>query len=306
MRSLELFAGAGGLALGIERAGFEHAAVVEMDDRACATLGINTDWPVVNDDVRALDYAAHADIDLISGGPPCQPFSQGGMHRADDDPRDMFPAAIEAIRESKPRAFLIENVAGLTRPTFAPYFGGILDALAGAGYAVTHALVNAADYGVPQVRRRVIIVGFRDDLGVQWAPPAPTHPQRCWVTVADALADLPDPEWFPEAAPFDDHLYQPNARSYPGHTGSPPDKPAKTLKAGVHGVPGGENMLRRADGSVRYFSVREAARLQTFPDDWRFAGEWTEALRQIGNAVPVQLAEIMARSVAAQLRHAGV
>ena len=306
MKSVELFAGAGGLALGIERAGFEHSVVVEMDDRACATLGLNTDWPVVSDDVRVLDYSEYAGIDLISGGPPCQPFSRGGQHRAARDQRDMFPATIKAISTARPRAFLVENVAGLTRPKFADYFGRALDALAAPGYVVNHVLVNAADYGVPQSRRRVFIVGFRDDLGVRWTPPAPTHSRQCWLTVADALSDLPDPEWFPDASPFDDHRFQPNARSYPGHTGSPASQPAKTLKAGVHGVPGGENMLRRADGSVRYFSVREAARLQTFPDSWRFVGEWTDALRQIGNAVPVKLAEIMACSVADQLRHADV
>ena len=251
-----------------------------------------------------MNFAAYAGIDLVSGGPPCQPFSQGGVHRAAHDPRDMLPAAIDVVRTAQPRAFIIENVAGLTRPRFSAYLGHTLDVLADAGYVVNHARFNAADYGVPQVRRRIFIVGFRKDLGIRWTSPAPTHPRQCWVTVADALADLPDPEWFPSEAP--DHRFQPNARSYAGHTGSPIDQPAKTLKAGVHGVPGGENMLRRADGSVRYFSVREAARLQTFPDDWTFAAEWTEALRQIGNAVPVTLAEVVACSVAEQLHHADV
>jgi DNA (cytosine-5)-methyltransferase 1 len=306
MQSIELFAGGGGLALGIERAGFEHVAVVEHDCRACATLTLNARWPIISDDVRALNYAAYTGIDLLSGGPPCQPFSQGGRHLAAHDLRDMFPAIIQAVHEAQPRAFLIENVAGITRQKFAAYFGQILDTLSAAGYVVSYTLVNAADYGVPQVRRRAFVVGFREDLDLLWAPPTPTHSQQSWLTVADTLADLPDPEWFPGATLFADHRFQPNARAYAGHTGSPLDKPAKTLKAGVHGVPGGENMLKRADGSLRYFSVREAARLQTFPDNWRFAGEWTEALHQIGNAVPVKLAEIMAQSVAVQLRYADV
>jgi DNA (cytosine-5)-methyltransferase 1 len=93
------------------------------------------------------------------------------------------------------------------------------------------------------------------------------------------------------------HRFQPGARSSAGHTGSPLDEPAKTLKAGVHGVPGGENMLVRADGSLRYFTIRESARLQTFPDDFRFHGAWSEAMRQLGNAVPVDLAEIIASDV---------
>lgn len=117
-----------------------------------------------------------------------------------------------------------------------------------------------------------------------------------WLTVRDALVGLPEPTM--EASPlFFDHVLQPGARVYPGHTGSFIDSPAKALKAGVHGVPGGENMLRRADGSVRYFSVREAARLQTFPDGYRFSGPWSEAMRQLGNAVPVRLAQIVAGSI---------
>jgi DNA (cytosine-5)-methyltransferase 1 len=126
--------------------------------------------------------------------------------------------------------------------------------------------------------------------------------EQPWRTVADALVGLPDPT---KAISADiivhNHRYQPGARSYPGHTGSPLHEPAKTLKAGVHGVPGGENMLRRPDGSVRYFTVRESARLQTFPDDYVFHGSWTETMRQLGNAVPVELAAVVGRSVAQQI-----
>jgi DNA (cytosine-5)-methyltransferase 1 len=118
--------------------------------------------------------------------------------------------------------------------------------------------------------------------------------------VRDAINDLPDPEKF-LTNKIPNHRFNPGARSYPGHTGSPLDEPAKTLKAGDHGVPGGENMLARTDGTVRYFTVREAARLQTFPDDYIFRGAWTEAMRQLGNAVPVRLAEVVASSVAKTL-----
>ena len=125
-----------------------------------------------------------------------------------------------------------------------------------------------------------------------------------WRTVRDALADLPDPEWESKSASrYRNHRFQPGARSYPGHTGSPYDEPAKTLKAGDHGVPGGENMLRRPDGSVRYFTVRESARLQTFPDDFIFHGSWTETMRQLGNAVPVTLAEVVAKSIREHLEN---
>jgi len=295
------------LALGVEAAGFEHVAVIERDQRACTTMETNTTWPVEPLDVREFDFAAHRHgVTLLSGGPPCQPFSRGGQHRAARDPRDMLPVAVDAVRMVKPEAFLFENVSGLARRRFRSYVDAIVDDFEDAGYWVKPVVVNAADYGVPQIRRRVFIGGLHRDFGRTWTPPLPTHDKAHWVTVADALADLPDPEFFPTASPFADHVFQPNARSYPGHTGSPPDRPAKTLKAGVHGVPGGENMLRRPDGSVRYFSVREAARLQTFPDAWQFPSTWTEAMRQIGNAVPVRLATIMAKSIAMHLDRAVV
>ncbi|ADL01343.1 DNA cytosine methyltransferase [Brevundimonas subvibrioides] len=368
MRSVELFAGAGGLGIGVARAGFEPAAVVEWDRWACETLLENKPWPVHRGDVREFSYDHLANIELVSGGPPCQPFSMGGKHNAFLDRRDMFPEAIRAVRELQPKAFIFENVKGLTRQAFANYLEYIrlqlrhpemearagepwLDHLArlerhetsgshaGLHYNVVLRLLNAANHGVPQKRERVFIVGFRSDLSTEWNFPAETHSARAlawaqgpegdywdqhkvarnnrpllvvppkerpesqpWLTVRDALVGLPDPQTRPEAAKaFPDHRFIPGARSYPGHTGSPLDQPSKTLKAGVHGVPGGENMLRRPDGSVRYFSVRESARLQTFPDDFLFHGAWGETMRQLGNAVPVRLAEIVAQSVRAQL-----
>lgn len=381
MRSVELFAGAGGLGMGADRAGFAPAAVVERDRHCCAAIRGNRDrgleplarWPLFEGDVRDFDFAAiGGGIDLVSGGPPCQPFSLGGRHRGPLDERDMFPQAIRAVRELRPRAFLFENVRGLARPAFANYFEyirlrlaypesvpraeeGWIDHLArlerrhaggrsgDLSYRVVARVLNAADYGVPQRRERVFIVGFRADLGVEWSFPPPTHSRdallwaqwraggywearglprpaeggraeaaarrlagepalRPWRTARDALAGLPDPETEPEAASrHANHRSRPGARSYPGHTGSPPDEPAKALKAGDHGVPGGENMLRHADGSVRYFTVRESARLQTFPDEFLFPGSWTETMRQLGNAVPVALAEALANSISTPL-----
>jgi DNA (cytosine-5)-methyltransferase 1 len=386
MRSLELFAGAGGLGLGVSRAGFRPAAVIEWDRYCCDTIRENqgrgldpvTHWPLIEGDVRDVDFAEiKGPIEFISGGPPCQPFSLGGKHRGQKDRRDMFPEAIRAVRELRPRAFVFENVKGLTRQAFANYFQYIQLQLAypcltraksedwpshlarlemhhtqgnakGLHYNVVARVLNAADYGVPQRRERVFLVGFRSDLGIQWSFPEATHSQEAllwsqwrkgdywerhefskrrrpendkaeiraagipkklhlkpWRTVRDVTADLPDPELHPKlAALFSNHRFQPGARSYTGHTGSPLDEPAKTLKAGDHGVPGGENMLLRPDGSIRYFSVRESARLQTFPDEFMFHGSWTETMRQLGNAVPVDLAKVVANSVRGQLEAA--
>ena len=378
MDAVELFVGAGGLGLGVSNAKFDPQTVIELDKYACDTLRENkrrrlpkiSKWPLWQGDVRDFDYSTvKGDIQLVSGGPSCQPFSIGGRHRAYADERDMFPEAIRAVRELKPKAFIFENVKGLTRVTFAAYFKYIelqmsypeivardgedwADHLGrlerhhttgrdtGLTYRVVSRVLNAANFGVPQRRERVFFVGFRADLGIEWTFPKETHSQnsllwnqlhgdywdrheiperhrwadarlklrasrleakpesKAWQTIRDALAGLPDPETEPEAScAFLNHNYQPGARSYVGHTGSPVDEPAKTLKAGVHGVPGGENMLRRPDGSVRYFSVRESARLQTFPDRFAFHGSWSESMRQLGNAVPVKLAQVIAEDI---------
>ena len=383
--SVELFAGAGGLAIGMANAGFHHAAVIEWNPNACETFRENQRhhancvgaWPLFEADVRKFDYGAldHGVI-VVSGGPPCQPFSLGGKHGGQMDERDMFPEAVRAVRELQPKAFIFENVKGLMRESFSSYFEYIHLQLTHptltrrkaeswadhrvrlekhhtsrqvkSEYNVVYRLLNAADFGVPQRRERVFLVGFRSDLEARWSFPEgtnseeallrskwitgeywqdhavakrnrpalePRHASRVerlktgdlfadqksrWLTVRDAIRDLPDPEKYPNNA-TPNHTFNPGARSYAGHTGSPLDEPAKTLKAGDHGVPGGENMLARPDGSVRYFTVREAARLQTFPDDFIFRGAWTEAMRQLGNAVPVRLAEAIARSVAQQL-----
>ena len=387
MKSIELFAGAGGLGMGVSSAGFTPVEVIERDPYCCDTirenrrLGIRpvADWPLVQGDVRVADFRRHeGKIALVTGGPPCQPFSIGGRHRAHDDARDMFPQAVRAVRETKPSAFIFENVKGLMRQTFKNYFEYIRlqmihpevvsrkdetwsdhlarleqhetsGSRAGLTYNVVTQLVNAADFGIAQKRERVFFVGFRSDLEIAWSFPEPTHSAdalawdqyrdgsywdghgvgwrqravserlrarawklgerptaRCWQTVRDAIGDLPDPERRrAKAGQIANHRFQAGARSYAGHTGSPLDEPAKTLKAGVHGVPGGENMLLKPDDKVRYFTVRESARLQSFPDDYVFHGSWSEAMRQLGNAVPVRLANIVAASVRQHLRGNG-
>lgn len=309
MISVELFSGCGGLALGLHRAGFEHAALVEWNADARATLALNKrlgvegarDWPEPMGDARAVDWTPfRGRVDLVAGGPPCQPFSIGGKHRGAGDRRDMWPEAIRAVREIRPAAFLFENVPGLARPAFSDYLERIRADLARpdpeVAYDVVVSRLDAADHGAAQRRRRVIVAGARADLGPLPPPPAPREEPR--RTVRQALAGLGEPDG------RNGHTHQPGARAYPGHTGSRLDAPAKALKAGVHGVPGGENMMVRDDGSVRYFTVREAARLQGFPDEWAFASSWSETMRQIGNAVPVELAETVGRWIAAAIKDA--
>lgn len=384
MRAVELFTGAGGLALGIENAGFHHDTVIERDKDCCSTIRQNQrrgfkalqGWRLFPGDVRYFDFSEiKGDIDLLAGGPPCQPFSIGGKHKGPLDKRDMFPQVVRAVRDLRPRAVMIENVRGLLRESFAEYFEYLIlqltypelvskpdedwgDHLArlerhhtkgndkGLHYNVLFQPLNAANFGVPQKRERVIIVGFRADLHLAWSFPKATHshdallveqwvtgdywerhqiakkrrpqlPARFvsrveflkvenmfsadpWRTVRDAISDLPDPEQQPFSG-IPNHQHNPGARSYAGHTGCLLDEPAKTLKAGDHGVPGGENMLLKSDGMLRYFTVRESARLQTFPDDYVLHGAWTEAMRQLGNAVPVVLGATLAQGIRQRL-----
>lgn len=365
---MELFAGAGGLALGLLKAGYSTNVMVEYNRPSCQTLAHNfgQHCEILNEDVRHIDFRQYSGkIDIVSGGPPCQPFSIGGKAKGNGDQRNMFPFAVKAIRDIYPVAFIFENVKGLLRPSFSKYFSYIKlqltfpeitlrageewemhmarleDAYSnyshykGLKYNVLHQLLNAANYGVPQKRERVFIVGFRDDLNITWHFPEITHSEEAllytqnfsmeywerhkiaprivprkktefdlfkvnslkpWITVRDAIADLPDPK-SGKTNLFANHVFQPGARVYTGHTGSLLDEPSKTIKAGDHGVPGGENMVVLDDGTPRYFTIRESARVQTFPDHFTFPGSWTESMRQIGNAVPVELAYTIANSV---------
>jgi DNA (cytosine-5)-methyltransferase 1 len=380
MRSVELFAGCGGLALGVAQAGFKHDLVVEMDGDAVTTLRANKkrkishvkSWQIAQFDTRDLDFTDLEGVDLLSGGPPCQPFSIGGRHLGPRDGRNMWPEAIRAVREIRPKAFVFENVRGLFRPNFAAYLEYIKLQLAypdlirregpwrehfaqlkrhakrsrkAPEYRVLAQAINAADYGAPQKRHRAIIIGVASVCGDDWKFPAPTHSQEAlawskhierdywerhnarricgyssaaeafalervlelndkpaelpWVTVRDAVGDLPVPT---KREDISGHWQHPGARAYPNHTGSLLDEPAKALKAGDHGVPGGENMLADRKGNVRYFTVREMARLQGFPDEFEVSGSWKAATRQLGNAVPTMVGAHMAKEILKLLR----
>ena len=385
LRSIELFAGAAGLGLGLARAGFHHEIVVENNRAACETILFNQrnhhphvqGWKVVEADVESVDLSAVApEPDLLSGGPPCQEFSLGGKHAGAHGERNMWPWTIDAVRVLRPRAFAFENVTGLatkhreyldylkmalTLPDVASPHADYRDDAAFLRrcldegvrsvptYRVSVATMTATDYGVAQKRSRVFVVGVRDDVARSWEAPTATHGARelnvaKWITgeywsrhglatpdmdaaavaflrrhnqegsddlfaprlqphltVRDALVGLPAPTPDGSADHFD-HVAAPReARAYKGHTGSPIDEPSKTLRAGVHGVSGGENMIDHGEGAAagryRHFTVREAARIQSFDDAYRFPGTWSDGLKQLGNAVPVGLGEAVGRSL---------
>jgi DNA (cytosine-5)-methyltransferase 1 len=365
---VEIFAGAGGLAIGLYRAGFTDAFFYEVDAHSCETLAHNicSDSPTLSGVVQQFDVTGITNITwrslnipvrLLAGGSPCQPFSLGGKHLADQDGRNLFPQLFRAMRQLCPQAVLLENVRGLLRKSFKPYFDYILRQLECPSvkprrgelwqdhdarirqhqqsrgyrpeYIVKHKIIDAADFGVPQNRSRVFIVATRNDLPV-YEFPNPTHSRSAlaraqtsgdywerhgiprpdvipsngflpypdfgrvpWVTVRDALRGMPAPSET-EAGSMMNHWRIPGARLYSGHMGSALDMPSKTIKAGVHGVGGGENTIVEDDGSARYYTLRETARIQTFPDEHFFTGARLHVTRQIGNAVPCLLAQALA------------
>jgi DNA (cytosine-5)-methyltransferase 1 len=430
--SVELFAGGGGLAMAVHQAGFRPLLFNEFNNRACETLiasarktlGVDglerteeknpkppragQPAPLYPGDVRDLDLSAfEGKVDVLAGGPPCQPFSAGGVAKGDEDKRNMFPAMFKAVREMRPKAVICENVRGLLRPSFEEYFQyiqnelrlpfekrvdrdrwqdhnahltDILNQLSDDDsdpdhYKVVMVRVNAANYGVPQVRNRVVIVAFRADLGVDvdafekyvtterfsedalhrsmrdedgpyWQRhrdvedhvrdrvrkhlPKVIKEDDCqpWRTLRDAIQGYGTDVKLPALPPVDlerlhekfdfgreidvvGHIGWPGARIYKGHTPNELDRPAKTVKAGVHGVPGGESVMRLdervpdASAPYRYMTVRETARVMTFPDEWHGSGPRGEQMRQLGNAVPVVLGEFFAKAVADALSAAG-
>jgi DNA (cytosine-5)-methyltransferase 1 len=369
-RSVELFAGGGGMALGLRDAGFEHSALIEWWAPAAKVLRHNADlnpdlWKpdnVIEEDVRLSlgQLDERGPVELVAGGPPCQPFSLAGAHAGDNDKRNQFPAALDVVRQLHPALVLFENVPGLLRPGFEPYLDYVKAQLrhpditaksdqelwnehharinktkASPLYRVYQEEIDAANLGVPQSRRRVFIIGIRADVpgadtwqeldmthsrdallhdqyvsGKYWArhdlarPKTPTRLAnavrrlieigppggRPWQTLRDVLAKVPAPGQGAEVPYWPNHLFIPGARTYAKHNGSPLDLPSKTIKAGVHGVAGGEAMLRELDGSVRYLTVREAALVQGFPQAYEFPGPRSRVMGVIGNAVATDVA----------------
>jgi len=269
MKSLEIFSGAGGLAKGLELAGFQHSAFVEFNKHACSSLYENFEAKkVFFGDIRNFDLKAIGEVDVVAGGPPCQPFSLGGKHGADQDSRDMFPYAIRAIEQLTPKAFVFENVKGLLRASFADYFEYIILRLtypgfiakqgvdwkehlsglrsigqlpyAGTKYDVSFKLINAANYGVPQTRERVVIVGTRVDLGVSWSFPAETHSEDRLLWEMYVSGEYWERHPVPRSAraPITELLQEKVVRLKDKYGMFEPEQlPWRTVRDALHGIP---------------------------------------------------------------------
>ena len=248
-----------------------------------ATLTRNGYTQAVCADVGSFDYSPwRGAVDLLAGGPPCQPFSGGGLRRGAADERNGWEAALHATQELRPRALLFENVRGMLTPRFDAYRGAISARLTALGYHHDWLALDAADYGVPQHRHRVFLVGFLD--AGAWAAFTLPPKSAAQLTVRAALRTLGAPNG------LHGHVVHGHAREYEGHSASSLDAPSKTIVGGGKGLGSGSGTVRLDSGEVRYYTVREAATLQTFPPDWEFDETWSRAFVEIGNAVPPLLA----------------
>lgn len=301
--SLELCAGAGGQALGLEQAGFSHAALVEIDKHACATLRRNRPgWRVIEADIESFDARPFRGVDLVAAGLPCPPFSVAGKQLGERDERNLFPAAIRIIGEVQPRAVMIENVRGILDAVFEDYRNQVKRQLEDLGYLSGWQLLNASGYGVPQLRPRVAFVATRKELWDRFEWPQPLgEPPR---TVGETLYELMAARGWKGAREWSRRANDiaPTVVGGSKKHGGPDLGPTRARKAwaalGVDGLGvADEPPGRDFDGIMPRLTVAMVALLQGFPPDWIFEGRKTNAYRQVGNAFPPPVA----RSVALQV-----
>lgn len=324
LTAVDVFSGAGGLSLGLQAAGWQVSAAIEFDGSAVETHRQNFDGVEHLDcDVRAIKFKRFQGIDLIAGGPPCQPFSVSGKQLGAVDVRDMVPEFVRAVREARPRAFMMENVAGLAGSKFDGYLLEQIQSLYDLGYVVFSRVLLAADHGVPQNRKRLFLIGMRcDQARSGFAFPDPTHGigRKPYVTVKEALRGVPDD--IPNQAkivfcknpvlrrsPYAGMLF--NGKGRPlngeglGHTIPASAGGNRTHIVDPNGLVreyhahlmAGKRPRKGELAGVRRLTVRESARLQSFPDNFVFAGRQSSRYSQVGNAVPPKLAEVVARQI---------
>jgi DNA (cytosine-5)-methyltransferase 1 len=309
MHSIEICAGAGGQALGLEGAGFEHVELVEIDKDACDTLRLNRpQWNVKNNDLHEHSALQWGGVELLAGGVPCPPFSVAGKQLGRADERDLFPQALRLADECRPRAIMLENVRGLLDPAFSDYRNEITAQLSKLGYQAEFRLLQAAHFGVPQLRPRAVLVGLQRDLMdfFIW----PTALKNAPKTVGETLEDLMAADGWSRAREWAQKAHQigPTVVGGSKKHGGPDLGPTRARAAwsqlGVDGR-GIANAPPTAEfeGDPR-LTVRMVARLQGFPDDWVFSGKKTSSYRQVGNAFPPPVARAVGTQIAAALNAA--
>jgi DNA (cytosine-5)-methyltransferase 1 len=303
LTALEICAGAGGQSIGLEQAGFAHEVAVEIDPDACETLRLNRpEWNVKEQDVHSFDGTPYKGIDLLAGGVPCPPFSIAGKQLGADDERDLFPQAMRLVRETEPKAVLLENVRGLSTAKFATYRQSILDELTELGYRSDWQLLSASEHGVPQLRPRFILVALRNEYAEDFHWPEPVGTP---LTVGEALLPMMKSRgwsgataWAERANGIGPTLVG-GSRKHGGPDLGPTRARAAWLTLGVDGR-GLANEIpddTYPDDHTPRLTVEMAARIQGFPLDWKFSGRKTAAYRQVGNAFPPPVARAIGMSI---------
>lgn len=326
MKAIDLFSGPGGLAMGLRASGIDPILCVEKSRDAIETYSRHhADCSHYNKDIQSVDFSSHkGKVDIVFGGPPCQPFSLGGLRKCWDDSRDMVPQFLRCIEEVRPYCFLMENVIGLTQKKAKPYFESLIESFSALGYEVNWSILNSSEYGVPQNRKRVIVIGCRERLLLF---PRPTHGKTTGLAPLPRSKDIlpySDNEARPKS-PVKYALY-PDLRPSPygGHVynggGRPidPEAPCHTIYASAGGykthwidtlsvapeyhehlMNGGKSREGEVPGALR-LSIRESALIQTFPIDLEFAGSKSSQYTQVGDAVPPVLAEALGKAIVMQ------
>ena len=306
LTSLEICTGAGGQALGLACAGFHHLALVENDSHACDTLRANRpEWPVVEKSV--FDYSAEhlrGEISLLAGGVPCPPFSKAGKQLGRDDERDLFPQALRLVAECEPVSVMLENVRGLFDPVFDSYRAGVSKRLTDLGYESDWKLLQASDFGVPQLRPRTVLVAIRGGLGgFAWPEPDP----QLAPSVGEALFDHMRSSgwegatrWRKQAAAIAPTLVG-GSKKHGGPDLGPTRAREAWAKLGVDGRGLANEPPATGFAGTPRLTVRMTANLQGFPESWVFCGGKTAAYRQIGNAFPPPVAEAVGREIHAAI-----
>ncbi|MCT4710732.1 DNA cytosine methyltransferase [Enterobacteriaceae bacterium H11S18] len=321
--SVEICAGAGGQALGLHNAGFSHRVLIEIESAACETLRLNNHhhslgWGTIIEGCVKHFAENEADnysgVDLVAGGVPCPPFSKAGKQLGKDDERDLFPTALKIVNTIRPKAVMLENVAGLLDPKFKPYREQLDQAFSEMGYKTFWKLFHASDYGVPQLRPRVLLVALRSEYAeyFHWPTETVTPP-----TVGDALFDLMSingwegaKEWSKKADRIAPTLVG-GSHKHGGPDLGPTRAKRSWQDLGINGHSIADNEPDKGfigyigrDGKIRVgfenmprLTVRMAARIQGFPDWWEFSGKKTAAYRQVGNAFPPPVAEAAGRQI---------
>jgi DNA (cytosine-5)-methyltransferase 1 len=302
MNCVEICAGAGGQALGLEKAGFDAQVLVEIDDRCCETLLLNRPyWNVLNQDVKEFCGKSFKGIDLFAGGVPCPPFSIAGKQLGPDDERDLFPEAIRLIDEIRPNAIMLENVRGFLDAVFEDYRLKLKRKLQKLGYVVDWRLLNASDYGVSQLRPRVVIVGIKKELSehFNWCNPLNQNP----LSVGELLLDKMQSNGWKGALKWS-RLADDIAPTIVGGSkkhGGPDLGPTRAKRAwaalGVNGMTIADNAPDKNFVGMPRLTVDMVAKIQGFPDDWRFSGKKTASYRQVGNAFPPPVAFAVANQI---------